>query len=81
MHAITAEVGGGGEGGSEEGEMTTRLRISTLLSPKFRLHSVAHLIMVHKYAIPVTVHGVTATPQTCKHSRSCACMHSEDHMK
>ena len=40
-----------------------------LLCPKFGLHSVAKLIPVHKYTILVTVHGVTATPQTCNHSR------------
>ena len=60
--------------------MITRLRICTLFSSKFELNSIAKLILVHKYAILVTVHGVMATLQTCEHSRSRACMYSEDHM-
>ena len=71
-----ARVGGGGEG-----EIITRLGVCTLLSPKFGLHSVAKLIPVHKYTILVTVHGVTATPQTCEHSRLHARMYSDDDMK
>ena len=44
-----------------------RLKICTLLSPEFGHHCIAKLILVHKYAILVTVHGGTATPQMCVH--------------
>ena len=61
----------GGGGGGESGEMITRLRICTLFSPKWGLNSTEKLILVHRYTFLVTVHGVTATPQTCEHSRVC----------
>ena len=51
--------------------MITRLRIVTLFSPKLGLHSIEKLILVHRYTFLVTVHGVTATPQTCENSRLC----------
>ena len=63
------------------GEIITTFRVCKLLSPKFGLHSVAKLIPVHKYTILVMVHGVTATPQACEHSRLHACMYSDDEMK
>ena len=64
-----------------EGEIITRLGVCKLLSPKSGLHSLAKLILVHKYTILVTVYSVTATPQTCEHSRLHACMYSDDDMK